>query len=125
MDSQDEHRASLIRQVRQRLESLGRAGVDRMPAPTDVPPAPPAKPAEAVSEDEAHAPGPIAVPLRLAAEAPAVLPSSSLFGDPELDDMSTAPAERPARLAALAAEVSVCRRCPHLAATRTQTVFGV
>lgn len=34
------------------------------------------------------------------------------------------PAERPAQLAALAAEVSVCQRCPHLAASRTQTVFG-
>jgi DNA polymerase len=34
------------------------------------------------------------------------------------------PAERPAQLAALAAEVAVCQRCPHLAATRTQTVFG-
>ncbi len=34
------------------------------------------------------------------------------------------PAERPAQLAALAAEVAACQRCPHLAATRTQTVFG-
>jgi DNA polymerase len=28
-------------------------------------------------------------------------------------------------LSALAAEVAVCRKCPHLAETRTQTVFGV
>src|SRR5262249_7946295 len=32
--------------------------------------------------------------------------------------------ERPAVLGAAAAEVSRCTRCPHLAATRTQTVFG-
>jgi DNA polymerase len=34
------------------------------------------------------------------------------------------PAERPALLAALEAEVAVCQRCPHLAQARTQTVFG-
>jgi DNA polymerase len=49
---------------------------------------------------------------------------ASLFGD-ELDELPRiAPAERPPLLAALAAEVAVCQRCPHLAATRTQTVFG-
>ncbi len=32
--------------------------------------------------------------------------------------------ERPMILAASAAEVARCTRCPHLAATRTQTVFG-
>jgi DNA polymerase len=34
-------------------------------------------------------------------------------------------AERPAELAALAAEVAACTRCPALASSRTQTVFGV
>jgi DNA polymerase len=34
------------------------------------------------------------------------------------------PEERPAQLAALAAEVAACTRCPLLATTRTQTVFG-
>jgi uracil-DNA glycosylase family 4 len=33
--------------------------------------------------------------------------------------------DRPPQLSTLAAEVAVCRRCPHLADTRTQTVFGV
>jgi DNA polymerase len=49
---------------------------------------------------------------------------SSLFGEKGMDFPPVDPAERPAQLSALAAEVAVCQRCPHLAATRTQTVFG-
>ena len=51
-------------------------------------------------------------------------PAASLFGEIGSTTPAVAPAERPALLAALAAEVAACQRCPHLAATRTQTVFG-
>jgi DNA polymerase len=47
-----------------------------------------------------------------------------LFGESELGDAIVPTAERPGQLAALAAEVAACQRCPHLAASRTQTVFG-
>lgn len=50
---------------------------------------------------------------------------AGLFGDTELDSPVVPPEERPAQLAAMAAEVAVCTRCPHLASTRTKTVFGV
>jgi DNA polymerase len=49
---------------------------------------------------------------------------SSLFGDDGMDFPAVEPAERPAQLAALQAEVAICQRCPQLATTRTQTVFG-
>jgi DNA polymerase len=52
------------------------------------------------------------------------VPVASLFGDAEMDTPVVAAEERPARLAALKAEVAACTKCPHLAATRTQTVFG-
>jgi DNA polymerase len=49
----------------------------------------------------------------------------SLFGDDDVLETPVVPlAERPALLAALKAEVACCRRCPQLAAARTQTVFG-
>ncbi len=47
-----------------------------------------------------------------------------MFDEPVLDVPPVDPLERPAQLATLAAEVAVCARCPHLAASRTQTVFG-
>ncbi|MEA2632424.1 MAG: uracil-DNA glycosylase, partial [Chloroflexota bacterium] len=53
---------------------------------------------------------------------PAHVPS--LFGEETLEIPLVEPSDRPAQLAALAAEVSACRLCPHLAAARTQTVFG-
>jgi DNA polymerase len=49
----------------------------------------------------------------------------SLFDAPDFETPPVAPCDRAAILAALGAEVSVCPKCPALAATRTQTVFGV
>lgn len=136
-----------VREVRQRLESLARAGVERIPAPV-MPAASPAassrRPAAAVApsapariprvETPAPAPAPDPTPrvepvrrptpTPTPVRAPVVMPPSSLFGESELGGAVVPPAERPAQLAALAAEVSACQRCPHLAASRTQTVFG-
>src|SRR5215212_3988541 len=57
------------------------------------------------------------LPLR-AADAPAPGPAE----DPDSPD---SPAARQRELEALARRVAACTRCPELAATRTQTVFGV
>jgi DNA polymerase len=48
----------------------------------------------------------------------------SLFAASGFDAPPVPAEERPAVLATAAAEVAVCTRCPHLASTRTQTVFG-
>ncbi len=95
--------ADLARQVRQHLDSLRAAGVEWLPA-RDETPAPPA--AESAPE-----PAP-------------VLLQPSLFGgegggDPE------SPEQRRRELQVLARRVAGCDRCAELAATRTQTVFGV
>lgn len=50
---------------------------------------------------------------------------ASLFGKEEFETPPVPPCDRAAVLGALAAEVSICRKCAPLAAARTQTVFGV
>jgi uracil-DNA glycosylase len=113
----------MLREVRQRLESLRRAGLDRIPEPPPLPPRERPAPEPEVAAAEPPAP---AEPSRRPPVVPApVIPAASLFGELEIADPPVPPAERPARLAALAAQVATCKRCPHLAATRTQTVFGV
>jgi uracil-DNA glycosylase len=142
--------------VRQQLESLARAGLDRVPAPrrsntaSTSPPsdvAPPRVPlseafggeptAAAIGHTKSfHEPSRPVVPIVTAASAetaraPAVAreippPSlAALFGSSEFQNPPVPACDRPGRLDALAGEVSVCVRCPHLAETRTQTVFGV
>lgn len=62
-------------------------------------------------------------------DAPGAAPQGASFS--EMPDRTVDPhpplstAEKIARLEALAARVSPCVRCPHLARSRTQTVFGV
>src|SRR4051812_43197143 len=97
----------LARQVRQRLESLRAAGVDWLPAvpPGDLSALTPASEADGAA----------------AAVAP------SLFDD-RLDQPPSGAGDvgqRRQELAVLAGRVAACTRCPGLAATRTQTVFGV
>jgi uracil-DNA glycosylase len=128
-------RLQLIREFRQRLESLARAGVDRIPAPV-LPTAPPRRasaPGTASVSLSSSSSGPTVAEPAAPEPAPARHPApvsvppahaASLFGEPALETAVVDPSERPAQLAALAAEVSVCQLCPHLAATRTQTVFG-
>jgi DNA polymerase len=50
--------------------------------------------------------------------------AGSLFDPPGFEAPTPGAAERPVLLANLSAEVAACTRCPILAATRTQTVFG-
>jgi DNA polymerase len=115
----DDDRRQMARELRQRLESLRRAGVDRLPLVYIPSPAAsePARPTIARERElPATPPPPPQLPPR---PAPA-----SLFGEAELEGPTLSLDERRAALAQFEAEVAVCTRCPHLAAARTQTVFG-
>lgn len=140
-DELDERRY-LIRQVRQRLEALRRAGVSDFPRSSnrrmgavmaDAPAGPtPAPVVDTMPRPEpvASAPEPPISPSRTAAAPPrpaSVIPApaiGSLFEELGFETPTVPAEERPAVLAAAAAEVAQCVRCPHLAKTRTQTVFG-
>jgi uracil-DNA glycosylase family 4 len=153
---EDLDRHSLVRELRQHLESLARAGLDRIPGSSARPfmglSAPPARRRALASDPRSDDPGVIesrgegnvmnprveAAPAGSAsagigtsdvpAMPPPVLPVPSLavlFGSAGFDQPPVPACDRPAMLAGLASEVAVCRRCPHLADTRTQTVFGV
>jgi len=87
--------AAEARSVRQRLESLARAGVTHLPKARRRSPAEPARPA-----------------VQAAATPPAGRVEPAGGG------------ERDAALAVLRDEVAGCARCRELAAGRTQTVFG-
>lgn len=125
----------VVRSLRQRLESLHRAGIDRIPTPPLPPPRPSSSRVKAQADPISPAPTPapvtdVAPPPRHAASVPSPplpppAPVVSLFGTDGLETPAVPAEERPARLLALARQVAACNRCPHLAATRTQTVFGV
>ena len=155
--SSESEKESLVRAVRQQLESLTRSGLDRVPTPrrssapresaagrvasSHVPLAEEPKrqttAAVAIGDTKSlHEPAPPATPIESVAladtaPAPAVArdippPSlAALFGASEFQNPPVPACDRPGRLDELAREVSVCVRCPHLAETRTQTVFGV
>ena len=123
---------SLVRSVRARLESLRRAGIDRIPAPEIAPrvvihgdDAPNAVEADRPQtardrlEPEREAP---AAPAR---RSPVVAVAGSMFGEQALDGPELPHGERESALSVLRSEVAACTRCEELARTRTQTVFGV
>jgi len=125
----------LIRELRQRLEGLHRAGVRDLPRANwiepvrtedpvtpIVPQAPPASAGHAVERPPSPADD---LPARKPAPAPALPATSfSLFQEPGFETAPLPPAERPSILRVLAEEVAICRKCAELAATRTQTVFA-
>lgn len=129
--------STLARQVRQRLESLRRAGLDRIPRPPAhvfegpsplvaarpvVDPTERAEPVPVPVPDTAT-PRPVARPDPPQAAAPVV--AASLFEEPDQDlGPYVPPADRPAHLRVIQDEVASCVRCPHLASSRTRTVFG-
>ncbi|MDR3634623.1 MAG: uracil-DNA glycosylase [Isosphaeraceae bacterium] len=130
-DPRDE-RSVLIREVRQRLESLRRAGIDWFPTPLAAAPVS-RRTAQHVVVAAAEPETPAAVaatPAPTITTAPSPppaskqAPASSLFDAADFDTPLVPPDERLAQLAALAQEVAACERCPILASTRTQTVFG-
>ena len=127
-----DERQTLIRSVRQRLESLARAGVDRIALPkSEVAALAPKR--RTIKAGPAPLELPTRVPQPAARPAPPVPPVSkpatttafSLFEEPPLTASVLGVEERLAALQTLRVEVSGCEKCPHLASTRTQTVFGV
>jgi DNA polymerase len=140
---------SIRRQVRQRLESLRRAGLDRLPRPPEFAPAArpvaraagpipsPGPPAARAPESRPDAAGPGPAPARpepapaprptpppRPAPGPAI-PLGGLFDEPEPDLGPFIPPEaREDALRVIRDEVAGCPRCPVLVESRTQTVFG-
>ncbi|MBV8309853.1 MAG: uracil-DNA glycosylase, partial [Planctomycetaceae bacterium] len=123
----------MIRELRQRLEGLHRAGVRDLPRPnwiepvrTDdpVPPIFPQAPAAAAGHAVEQPPRPAGdLPTRKPAPGPA-LAATSLFQEPGFETAPLPLVERPSILRVLAEEVAICTKCANLAATRTQTVFA-
>ena len=117
----DAETGQLVRELKQRLESLRRSGVSQIPrSMIAISPRLIALTSEARATVE-PTPDPAkqtAVPMK---PAPVI---SSLFEEPAIGAAVVPVGERAARLDALAKEVAACFRCPLLAPTRTQTVFG-
>ena len=99
--------AELERQVRQHAESLRAAGVAFLPAVTAL-----TLPVIAVRPSER---GTTATAAPVPVEQPATEETSSMKSG----------AKRQQELQVLRERVAACERCPQLASTRTQTVFGV
>jgi DNA polymerase len=99
--------AELVRQAWQHLESLRAAGVEWLPLgpPPAAPPTDTSPPSQPTT-------------------APTVEQPTSLFAFARPKETLSAEERRQA-LRVLTAEVAGCTRCAELAATRTQTVFGV
>lgn len=111
--------ARLLQATIQHLESLRDRGVRHVPvAPETLAalarPVPPRRPVAAATRVS-----PMAVPT---AATPA-RPSTSKAPSPPGRPLSEG--DKAARLRSLAGRVRQCTRCPHLASSRTQTVFGV
>jgi DNA polymerase len=109
---------ALARQARQHLEGLRAAGVEWLPMPKK----------RAAPKPSPDADNPAGVPPDLAAAAVVSpeTPAETLFGD--LGPGTPPPAnpdQRRHELTLLKETVAGCVRCPELAASRTQTVFGV
>jgi len=111
---------SVRKRVVQRLESLEQAGV------THLPKSRPRRAQPANAEAGSARPEPAAVEKPAAkAVSPPVTTKRSLLDSP-VDQRPVVPAaDRPALLEIIRGEVAGCTRCAELAATRTQTVFGV
>lgn len=110
-------RKQLVRQAKQHLDSLRRAGVKWLPAapPGSEPPAPP----------RAEMPAPVVA----AASAATAATTTSMSEQPAPTaggaSAGLTPDQRRQELQVLKDRVTPCARCAELASTRTQTVFGV
>ena len=129
--STDRELGRLIRELRHRLNSLERAGVKAVPRSTWQPTAREhGESLMVVSPPAAQEPPPVraVVPPAVASPPPrAPAPALSFMSALEEPGFPTEPmpaADRPAALRVLADEVAACRKCAHLAASRTQTVFA-
>lgn len=127
-------RRQIQRIVRQRLESLERAGVDRLPRPAAVVDAVAVDAVAVEVRDEyGGAAEPVGIGSPSSRESGTVRSPSPVTSPPppdqttvtEIKRSTLSREKREAGLKALAECVAGCDRCSELAATRTQTVFGV
>jgi uracil-DNA glycosylase len=105
-DPADSHSPDWVRQARQHLDSLRSAGVEWLPA--------------AAALD-------LSLTVQATGNSSMTPVSGSLFDAPATATVpgSVNPELQRRELTVLAKQVAPCTRCPELAATRTQTVFGV
>jgi uracil-DNA glycosylase len=108
-DGESNLKVNVTRAMKQKLESLQRAGVTHIPKARVKPPAMGKPVPERVALPTTTRSSPAAIQIPQAPSPAQVTPAAS----------------REEALAALAKRVSVCTRCPVLVANRTQTVFGV
>src|SRR6516225_8860155 len=116
-------REELIRAVKQHVDSLRRAGVEWLPAG-------PALHAPPVLKDSISEEARPATSAEVGTSVPASAVAGTFFSEkgPELAEAEGPDIpldQRRQELAVLAQTVCQCTRCPELASTRTQTVFGV
>src|SRR5262245_48512257 len=111
----------IAQQLQQHIDSLRAAGVEWTPSA----PLPEIKPVAPGPAARTPAPPPAtSVPLPTVPDASTV--QTSLFASAVEPTAQAGSAEqRLAALDALRKRVAACTRCPQLASTRTQTVFGV
>jgi len=105
------------------LDDLERAGVTHLPRPKKT-----EKAIAAPSPPRAAIPTPARPTVKPVVETPAASQPVAKAAEPPKKAAAAAPSDRTSRvvsLQVLAQEVAGCVRCPNLAATRTQTVFGV
>jgi DNA polymerase len=108
---------ALARQARQHLENLRAAGVEWVPMPKKRAPRP---------SPDADNPAGVPPDLAAAAAISPETPAADLFGDvAQSPAAQETPERRRHELKILRDKVAGCTRCPELASTRTQTVFGV
>ncbi len=114
-ESSEPSRENLQRQLSQHLASLRAAGVEWLPkATTRIEDG-----GSKIAEEQASTPSSF-----LDSRSSILDPPSSMF-DPPSSLPSLTLEQRRQELQLLAEKVCQCSRCPELAATRTQTVFGV
>jgi DNA polymerase len=126
-DKTPENPPDLARQAAQHLDSYRSAGVEWLPAAAPTPPPEKEPEARRASEGKGRQPPP---PVARPEAAPAIVAPSpvqtALFTAAAAADRLPSDAEqRRHALTLLAQQVATCTRCPQLASTRTQTVFGV
>jgi DNA polymerase len=113
----------LARQAQQHLDSLKAAGVDWLPAPTSAA-TPPVTLVSRAGEDQPASGGGSFPVLFQEMAAPASSPVAKTKIE-EIAGSTLTLDERRRELKVLTDTVAGCTRCKELAATRTQTVFGV